>query len=166
MAFSKPKLYLDPSVFLYYFNGDEDEQAKKAVTRRLFEVEVASGRYEVVASEVVLQALEDSRNQIPRNDLVSWAKSMPIAYLLVNDAVRELIKKLALEGLTTAKEQEVALHLAFALVHQVKYIVSWDHKQMVKPKTKKVLKVMAQKEGIREVKIISPEAVIISGDEV
>ncbi|HEX3045628.1 MAG TPA: hypothetical protein VHY08_12790 [Bacillota bacterium] len=167
MAFSKPKLYLDPSVFVYYFNGDdEDEREKGAVTRRFFEVEVTSGRYEVVSSETVLQTLEKNRNPIPGTDLASWAKSLPITYLPVNDAIRELTKKLAQEGLKAPWEQEAALHLAFALVHQVRYIVSWDHKHMVKSKTKKVLKVMAQKEGVREVRIITPEAVVISGDEI
>jgi hypothetical protein len=167
MAFSKPKLYLDPSVFVYYFYGaNEDAQEKRAITRRFFEVEVPSDRYEVVSSEAVLQALENSRNPVPGNDLARWAKSLPVVYLPVSNEVNELTKKLAQEGLNAAWEQEAALQLAFALAYQVKYIVRSDHKHIVKPKTIKILKLMAQKDGVREVRIITPEAVVISGDEV
>jgi hypothetical protein len=61
--------------------------------------------------------------------------------------------------------QEDALHLAFALIHNLDYIISWNFKHIVKPKTKKAVKIIALKEGFKAVEIITPEEVVANADE-
>jgi hypothetical protein len=163
MAFRKPKLYLDSSVFIGYFDDDEDERERKDVTRRFFEVEAPSQRYELVSSELVLQALE---NVLPGANLVDFAKSLPVVYFPMTDEVNRLAQKIITERLIDNYNFKIAPHLAFALLQQVKYIVSWDFKHMFKPRTKKAVKMMSLQKGVLEIKIITPEAVVISGDDV
>jgi len=64
-----------------------------------------------------------------------------------------------------SKYQEDALHLAFALVLNVDYIVSWNFQHIVKPKTKKAVKIIAIKEGFKEIDIITPEEVVTNENE-
>ncbi|MCL6590115.1 MAG: hypothetical protein K6U80_09205 [Firmicutes bacterium] len=162
MAFHKPKMYLDPSVFIYYFSGDEDKRRMRDITRRFFENEAPGQRYELVSSELVLRALGNGFS----SSNVEFAKSLPVIYLPVSDEVRRLAQKLVVEGLIPKSNPEIPLHLAFALFHRVKYIVSWDFQHMIKPKTKKAVKIKSLQEGEMEIKIITPEAVVISGDDV
>jgi hypothetical protein len=40
------------------------------------------------------------------------------------------------------------------------YIVSWNFKHMVKPKTKRTVRAFSIKEGYKEIEIVTPEEVV------
>jgi predicted nucleic acid-binding protein len=163
MTLRKPKLYLDTSVISFYYAEDAPE--KMAVTRKFFDEELVSGKYEVFSSEVALRELANCNDPVLQDSLVEFAATLPVTFLPVTAEIGDLAKEFVNDGLIPLKYQEDALHLAFALIHNLDYIISWNFKHIVKPKTKKAVKIIALKEGFKEVEIITPEEVVASADE-
>lgn len=159
----KPKLYLDTSVISFYFAEDAPE--KMAITRNFFDTEITTGNYELVSSEITLRELGNCTDSALQEKLLKLAAELPIEYLTLSAEIGEIAGKFVEEGLIPAKYQEDALHLAFALHHNLDYVVSWNFKHIVKPKTRKAVKIIALKEGFKEIEIITPEEVV-ADDEV
>jgi hypothetical protein len=156
----KSKLYLDTSLFGSYY--DEGASKKRALTRKFFDEELVSGKYEVFSSEVVLRELTNCSDPALQADLVKFALTPPVTYLSVTAEVSELAKKFVDDGFISVKKQAVALHLAFALIHSLDYIISWNFKYIVKPKIREAVKTMAVKESLKEPKIITPQEIVES----
>jgi predicted nucleic acid-binding protein len=160
----KPKLYLDTSVISFYFAEDAPE--KMAITRKFFDETIKSGRYEIFSSEVTLRELGNCTDSVLQDNLVGFAAELPVTYLPVTTQVSELAVEFVSDGLIPEKYQEDAFHLAFALIHSIDYVVSWNFKHIVKPKTKKAVKIIALKEGFKEIEIITPEEVAANAGEI
>ncbi|MCL6592034.1 MAG: PIN domain-containing protein [Firmicutes bacterium] len=160
----KPKLYLDTSVISFYFAEDTPE--KMAVTRKFFEEALKNGQYEIFSSEITLRELGNCTDPVLQDQLVGFAAELPVTYLPVTSQVGDLALEFVSEGLIPEKYQEDALHLAFALIHDIDYVVSWNFKHIVKPKTKKAVKIIALKEGFKQIEIITPEEVAANAGEI
>lgn len=160
----KLKIYLDTSVISFYYAEDAPE--KMDITREFFDEELVSGKYEVFSSEVALRELANCTDPVLQDKLVKFAATLPVTYLPVTDEIGDLAKAFVDDGLIPEKYQEDALHLAFTLIHNLDYIISWNFKHIVKPKTKKAVKIMAIKEGFKEVEIITPEEVVENVGEI
>jgi len=154
----KLKLYLDTSVINFYFAEDAPE--KMAVTRRFFDQELASGKYETYISLLVLDELEETPDPKLREKLVNLARQYVTEVFPVNDEVDLMAAKFLEAGIVPEKYQDDALHLALALVNNVDYLVSWNFQHIVKLKTKRAVKMYAIKEGYKEFEITTPEEVV------
>ncbi|NLW49053.1 MAG: type II toxin-antitoxin system VapC family toxin [Firmicutes bacterium] len=55
--------------------------------------------------------------------------------------------------------------MAIALLNGMDYIVSWNFKHLVKPKTKMAVRAFAIKEGYKQIEIITPEEVVENGED-
>jgi predicted nucleic acid-binding protein len=159
----KTKIYLDTSVISFYFAEDSPE--KLAITQRFFERELANGDYEMFLSETTISELTDCNNLELREKLLKFVKSLPARVYPLNEEVNHLAKQFVDEGYIPAKFQDDANHLAFAIILNVDYIVSWNFKHIVKPKTRKAVRIIAIKEGFKEIEIITPEEVITDENE-
>ena len=159
----KLKVYLDTSVISFYFAEDAPE--KMAITRKLFDRELVSGKYEILLSETTIGELSDCTNLELRQKLLTFVKELPAKVHPLTEEVNQIAKEFVDEGYIPSKYQEDALHLAFALVLNVDYIVSWNFQHIVKPKTKKAVKIIAIKEGFKEIDIITPEEVVTNENE-
>jgi predicted nucleic acid-binding protein len=159
----KMKIYLDTSVISFYFAEDAPE--KMAITRKFFEQVLIKDEYEISLSGTTVSELSDCTNLELRLKLLTFVKTLPAKVHPLNDVVNQIAKEFVEAGYIPAKYQEDAIHLAFALFLNVDYIVSWNFKHIVRPKTRKAVRIIALKEGFKEIEIITPEEVVADEDE-
>ncbi len=160
----KPKVYLDTSVISFYFAEDAPE--KMPITRVFFNELLPQGKYEVCISSLVLKELENTKDDTLRLKLLDFANELNAKVLDLTDEVNQIAKRFTEDGYIPMKYKGDAVHLAFALYHNIDYVVSWNFKHIVRPRTKDAVKIIAIKEGLKEVKIFTPEEVIADGGEI
>jgi predicted nucleic acid-binding protein len=158
----KPRIYLDTSVINFYFAEDAPE--RMAVTRKFFDEELASGNYETYISLLVLDELEETKDQALRDKLVSLANQCITEVFPLTDEVNAIAVKFVEEGIIPEKYKDDGLHLALALTNNIDYIVSWNFKHIVKLKTKRAVKAFSIKEGYKEIEITTPQEVVENED--
>jgi predicted nucleic acid-binding protein len=157
----KLKIYLDTSVINFFFAEDSPEKMK--ITREFFNDILLNGRYEAYISLLVLEEIGNTKDLERRNQLIEFTNELQAEVLTANTEINRIAKQFTDDGYIPDKYKEDALHLAFALFYNIDYIVSWNFKHIVRPRTKDAVRIVAVKEGIKEVKILTPEEVI--GDE-
>jgi len=160
----KLRIYLDTSVINFYFAEDSPE--KMAITREFFKDILTKDRYEVYISLLVLEELGNTKDMEYRKRLIEFTDELKAEVLLANTEINRIAKQFTDDGYIPEKYKEDALHLAFALFYNIDYIVSWNFKYIVRPKTKDAVKIIAIKEGIRELKIVTPEEVAADENEI
>jgi predicted nucleic acid-binding protein len=96
--------------------------------------------------------------------LVKFAYGLTPNVLTANDEIDQIAVQFVEDGIIPAKYQEDALHLAFALHHDLDYVLSWNFKHLVTLKTKRAVKIMAAREGFKEIEILTPEEVATDED--
>lgn len=153
----KAKIYLDTSVISFYFAEDAPE--KMAITRQFFEEVLADSNYEIYLSYLVIDELSNTTDIELPSKLLGFAQELSAEILKQNEEVGEVAKLFVQENIIPVKYQDDAIHLALALVNGMDYIVSWNFKHLVKPKTRKSVRAFAIKEGYKEIEITTPEEV-------
>ena len=101
----KPRIYLDTSIINFYFAEDAPE--KMAVTRKFFDEELASGNYETYISLLVLDELEETKDQALRDKLVSLANQYITEVFPLTDEVNAIAAKFVEEGIVPEKYKAV-----------------------------------------------------------
>lgn len=96
---------------------------------------------------------------------MDFAYALPALVLESTSETNEVGAQFVKEGVIPSKYQDDGRHLAIALVNGMDYIVSWNFKYLVKPKTKMVVRAFSIKEGYKQIEIITPEEVVENGDE-
>ena len=158
----KTKIYLDTSVISFYFAEDAPE--KMAITRKFFDQEMATGNYEIYLSSIVFEELGDTINPELRDKMLKLARELHAEVVPLSEAVDQIATQFVEEGLIPVKYKEDGLHLAIALLHNLDYVISWNFKHLVKLKTKRAVRIMAVREGFKEVEILTPQEVISDED--
>ncbi|MCL6592242.1 MAG: PIN domain-containing protein [Firmicutes bacterium] len=160
----RTKIYLDTSVISFYFAEDAPE--KMPITREFFDELLPQGKYEVFISSLVFEELGNTMDDVQRLKLLRFADELKAETLILSDEVEQISRKFIDAGYIPVKYKEDAVHLAFALYHNIDYIVSWNFKHIVRPRTKDAVKIVAIMEGLKEVKILTPEEVIADDSEI
>ena len=93
------------------------------------------------------------------------AHEMFIEVVTLTNEVSRLAKQFVEEKYIPVKYQEDGLHLAFALIYNADYLMSWNFKHIVKMQTREAVKIVALKEGYKPFEIITPEEVVANEDE-
>jgi len=154
----KTKIYLDTSVISFYFAEDAPE--KMTITRKFFDQELAKGRHEIYLSALTIEELANCKDLILQDNLVKFAYTLPAQILESTAESDEISQQFVTEGIIPTKYLDDAIHLAIALLNEMDYIVSWNFKHLVKPKTKKAVRAFSIKEGYKEIEIITPEEMV------
>lgn len=163
MMLKKQKLYLDTSVISFYFAEDSPE--KMAITRKFFDQELVRGEYDIYLSALTIQELGNCKDPVLQDKLLEFAYGLPTQVLEATQEINEIGQQFVMEGIIPAKYQDDGIHLAFGLLYDMDYIVSWNFKHLVKPKTKKAVRAFSIKEGYKQIEIITPEEVAEGGNE-
>lgn len=153
----KPKTYLDTSVISFYFADDSPE--KKEITRRFIDQELKSGKYEIYISNLNIDELSNTTDPILKDNFIELVRGLSANYLAVTEEVEQIIEVFIQDQVIPKKCRDDAIHLALALYNAMDYIVSWNFKHIVKPKTKKAVRAFAIKEGYKDLEIITPQEV-------
>ena len=155
-----PKIYLETSVFNFYFADDAPD--KKKDTIKLFE-EIKTGLYKPYASAYVMQEL--LRADEPKQSLmVALISEYDMMFLEQSDAIRTLAGMYVAEGIIPAKHITDALHIATATANDLDIIVSYNFQHIVKRKTVMMTEVVNLREGYKRIGIFSPTEVIASDE--
>jgi len=156
----KLKLYLDTSVWNFYYADDAPE--KMEVTRQFFE-SLKSGNYEIYSSAVVIREIGNADENTMSELITLMNKYMPII-LEVNDEVDELADIYIAKGVVPEKKRDDALHIAIATVNEMDALVSWNYRHLANlNKKEKVHAVNIIHGFLKELEMITPMEVI--GDE-
>ncbi|MCL1888476.1 MAG: PIN domain-containing protein, partial [Kiritimatiellaeota bacterium] len=126
----KQKIYLETTLFNYYFDKDRDAHAD---TVKLFK-EIAAGRYDAYTSAAVVDELMKAPAKKSAS-MQSLIGQYNIKVLPVGADVEKLADIYIAEGIIPRKYRTDGIHIAVASVYELEYIISLNFQHIVKSKT-------------------------------
>ncbi|MBN2533195.1 MAG: hypothetical protein JXB88_09905 [Spirochaetales bacterium] len=153
----KLKLYLDTSVINFIFADDAPE--KQRITIDFFENSVETGRYDVYISDIVYTEIEKTRDLIKKKKLISVINDYNLIRLPGehDEEVRYLSKIYIEKKVIPVSKIEDALHVAYAVVFQIDYLLSWNYKHLVNiNREKKIILINKEENYNHFFRIITP----------
>jgi predicted nucleic acid-binding protein len=155
-AVRKQKIYLETTLFNYYF--DEDRGIMHDSTVALFN-EIAGGKYEAFTSRFVIDELNNASEE-KRDKMFSLILEHDIPILETSDEVMRITDIYIEEKITPQKYRTDGLHIAIATVHDLDMIISLNFQHIVKRKTKIGTGNINALNGYRAVEIYSPMEIL------
>jgi len=146
------KIYLDTSVISHLDQTNHPEWT--ADTFRLLD-KIEKGTYHAITSNIALIELEKCPEE-KYNKLMGFVKRMKPEILQLDDVVARVADKFIEMGILKDDSLEDCQHLAFAVLNECDYIVSWNFKHIVNVNTQKGVRVISALEDKAEVKICVP----------
>ena len=153
----KLKVYLETTMFNYYFDEDRDAHAD---TVTLFE-ECAAGKFEPYTSDYVLAELE-AAPEPKREHMLNLIGKYDVNVLSFSEETNVLAEKYITEGALPDGSLTDARHIAMATVGNLDIIVSLNFSHIVKEKTREMTGAINKIRGYNVVKILSPMEVLDS----
>lgn len=155
----KLKIYLDTSVISHL--QQEDVPEKMQETRELWEQFKNRKDIEIIISDLVLLELsrcKESKHAFLLNELAQ------LDYTLVRstDEERNLARIYLQNGVLRQKSMDDLTHIATAVLNECRYIVSWNFKHFVNPKTINTVNAVNLSLHLSQVSIFSP-AIMLGG---
>lgn len=160
----KRRIYLDTTVVSFYYAKDAPEKA--IITREFFDKVLPGAKYEIFLSEVTIRELANTKELELCDKFLKLVQGLSVEVVTLTSEISQLAKQFVEEGYIPIKYREDALHLAFALVYNADYLMSWNFKHIVKMQTRESVKMMALRGGFKPFEIITPEEVVASENEV
>ena len=127
----KLRLYLETTVFNYYFDVDRDGHED---VLRLFE-NIGAGQYEGYTSEYVIQEL----NKAPEpkcSGMLSLVEKYRLAALDSTPEIARLGKLYRARGIIPASQHLDSLHVAAASVYELDCVISYNFRHINRNKTR------------------------------
>lgn len=128
----KERIYLDTSVINFLFADDSPEFRDRTI--EFFDEWVKPGKYEVFISKVVVDELSDTKDPEERKKLLNVIDKYPIKMITASEKTIEDIEFLASEyikrEIIPEKKLADALHVAYSVVHEMDYLLSWNFKHL------------------------------------
>lgn len=122
----KLKLYLDTSVWNFFFADDAPE--KRDITKRFFD-SIKVDSYEIFISEVVIREINDAPE--PKRkvlfDLIN--KYAPVELETTKEA-NELTEFYMERSIIPKGKRDDAFHVAIATVHEMDAIITWNYQHL------------------------------------
>ena len=151
----KQKIYLETSIFNYYF---DKEREAHPYTVKLFE-EIRNEKYEPYTSQYVLDELELAPE--PKKTLMlNLIHEYSIRILDMNIETERLAEIYIVEGVIPEKYKTDGQHIASTAVNSLDFIVSLNFTHIVKRKTIEMTELLNFREGYKKVGIYSPMEVV------
>ena len=151
----KPKVYIETTLFNYYFDTDRDAHADTVT----FFKECASGKFEPYTSTYAIDELEDTQGD-KRDKMLALISQYNVTVLAASEEIVELAKKYIAEGAVPQGSQTDARHIATAAVNDLDKMISLNFRHIVKERTKKSTGAINTLLGYKVVEIRTPMEVI------
>lgn len=151
-----PKIYLETTVFNFYFADDAPE--KKMDTLKLFE-EIKAGKYVPYTSDAVLDELGKATKE-KFDQMVELISQYSMITLPIKEDAKKLAAMYMNECVIPEKYPTDALHIAVATVNDLDYVVSYNFKHIVKLKTITMTESINLRENYKRIGIYSPTEVV------
>ena len=156
----KPKIYLETTLFNYYFDKDRDGHAD---TLKLF-AEIKEGKYEAYTSTYALDELEATKCDAKRLKMLRLFNEYDIAVLSGNAESLKLAEWYVGAGAIPESKFYDCLHIAVATVNDLDYVFSFNFQHINRVKTKNMTSAINLSEGYKPVTIATPGEVVEHGD--
>ncbi|MBC8181129.1 hypothetical protein H8E88_08395 [candidate division KSB1 bacterium] len=149
----KLKLYLETSVWNFYFADDAPE--KKEVTLQFFE-KVENGEFDIYISDIVFREIARAPQEKEALLLNLIEKYKP-KELEVNEEVLELAQKYIKEAALPERAIDVSRHVAVATVYEIDALISWNLKHLANLRRMERINGVNLKEGYsKRLEIVTP----------
>lgn len=156
----KLKLYLDTSVWNFYYADDAPE--KMEITRTFFD-SLNKGSYRIYSSGVVIREIENADNET-KAVLIDLIKKHPPTMLNVDDEVDNLAELYIQAKIIPENKRDDALHIALSAVNEMDALISWNYRHLANLNKKEKIHALNLTQGyLKELEMITPMEVI--GDD-
>ena len=149
------KLYLESTLFNYYFDTERDGHAD---TVRLFEA-VCAGKHEAYTSEYTVYELDDAPES-KRKKMMSLIEEYNITLLPITDESDRLADVYISESIFPARFRIDGAHVAIASIHGLDYVLSYNFQHINRAKTKLLTGRINNREGYGTVLICTAKEVL------
>jgi len=156
----KPKIYLETTMFNYYFDEERDAHADTIV---LFD-EIKAGKYEAYTSAYVIDELEETKDTIKRDNMLALIGEYNITVLNYSDDAQDLANIYINEGVVPANKKLDSIHISVATVNDLQYIFSFNFQHINRVKTKTMTNLINAREGYKPIIITVPAEVVEYGE--
>lgn len=149
----KLRIYLDTSVISHLQQKDVPEKMQE--TRELWEQFKSREDVEIVISNLVLTELSKCNNE-KLLFLTNELSELDYTETKISDEERELANIYLQNGVLKQKSIDDLTHIAAAALSGCHYIVSWNFKHFVNPKTIKAVNIINLSLNLPHIEIFSP----------
>ncbi len=155
----KERIYLDTSVISYL--RQEDAPLEMRITNEFWEILKRGDKYDVYISDVTI--LELARNKEPkRSELLALLEEIEYTEIKAGEDthINKILEDIEWQNLLTPKSMRDRTHIAVAILCQCRFIISWNFRHISKENTRRKVRIIAASEGINEIDICSPKALM------
>lgn len=153
----KLKLYLDTSVISHLQQEDVPEKMQESL--ELWEQFVERKDIEIIISDLVIRELSQCKE--PKRSFL-FNKLAQVEYILVrtSNEERKLSSIYLQNGVLKEKSLDDLTHIAIATLNDCRYIISWNFKHFVNPKTIKAVNSTNLSLNLPQIDIFSPSMML------
>ncbi len=154
---TKPNIYLDTSVINFLFADDAPE--RKQITVDFFQNFIRSAVYQTFISTVVLEEINNTKNEQKRTQLLSVVDDYPLEFaaLSATNEITALSDLYVANGIIPVKKKADALLIAITVVNRFDYLVSWNFQHLANVnREQRVLILNQQNNYLHPFRIITP----------
>ena len=144
------KLYLETTVFNYYF--DKDREGHKDVLR-LFEA-IKAGKFEAYASRYVTEELGRAQES-KKSKMLSLVEKYEIILLPFDEEAVKLANVYIENNIIPVSYRYDSTHIAIASVYGLDCVVSYNFKHINRDKTRMFTKIINEENGYKEISIFT-----------
>ena len=156
----KPKIYLETTLFDYYFDSDRDVLHTDTV--KLF-AEIAEDKYDAFTSEAVTDELKIAPTP-KKEKMLALLNEYTITLLPVDETADKLADIYLAEGIIPVKYRTDGVHISVAAVNGLEFVVSLNFKHIVKIQTTRRANAVNVLKGFRPIAIVSPMEIVENED--
>ena len=155
MKIEKLRLYLESTMFNYYFDAARDGHA---YTVRLFEA-IGTGKYDGYTSEYAVYELLDS-SEPKRTNMLRLIEKYGIIGLNISEESDRMADLCVQNKIIPRKYKLDAAHIAIASIHGLDCVLSFNFQHINKLKTKRMTESINLSEGYKGIIICTPMEVL------
>lgn len=158
----KLNLYIETSVFGFYYDEDPRNFYKREATIKLFD-QIKKGLFDGYISDIVLRELLVTSDLELRGKLRDLAEILTVLPIHREKDVEYLSDLYINRGAVPPHKKDDAVHVSIVVVNpEIDILVSWNCKHIVNAHIKRRLKSLTEEEGYKfGFEISTPEEVII-----
>ncbi len=151
---TKPKVYIETSVVSYLTSLPSRDLIRAAHQELTIEWWQRCDRFELFASEAVLQEAAAGHPEPAGRRLAALAECVVLA---VNEQVVDLAAALLFANALPAKAMVDALHVGAAAVHGMEYLLTWNCKHIANATMRGIIEKTCRDAGFEPPTICTPE---------
>lgn len=151
------RIYLDTSELNFLYVNDVPDLRK--ITEELFNTYIKTGIYNAYISDVVVQEINNTTNEIRRRQLLFVIEDFhqKQADLSAITEVRNLADLYIYHKIIPVNKRADALHIAISVVNHFDYLVSWNYKHLANVnRERRVLAVNYENNYLHPLRIVTP----------